>query len=265
MQQIDLVPLWKALADPKRFRIIQLLGEKTRTTGELCTYFDVSRFSIMRHLKVLEQVGFINSRREGRQRWNFLNDELLQNIQLTYLDNDADGEYHLKDILSYLARQDGARANDTAVFEQPDIFQEVTLQMTKDQVFQALTEEIDAWWSYRITTDSRVYLEAQVGGRFYETFNAGGGALYALVTYFKPGEEIRLNGSMGLVDEALNSLVHIKLKSQESGATCLLLTQRFLGKVNAITVDTFKRSWEELLTQHLKAFVDENKRNQVPL
>jgi DNA-binding transcriptional ArsR family regulator len=74
MNQIDLVPLWKALADPKRRRIVQMLGQQARTTGELCSFFDVSRFSIMRHLRVLEQTGFIKSRREGRQRCNYLNE-----------------------------------------------------------------------------------------------------------------------------------------------------------------------------------------------
>lgn len=264
MQQIDLVPLWKALADPKRRRVIQLLGEKTRTTGELCTYFDVSRFAIMRHLKVLEQAGLIKSRREGRQRWNFLNKDLFQQIQQTYLENDGDGEYQLKDILSLLARQEGTRVKETAVAE-PPIEQNVSLQATPDRVFQALTDDINAWWSYRITSDSHVYLEPHVGGRFYEAFNKGGGALYALVTYLKPGEEIRLNGSMGLDGEAVGNLIYITLQSQEPDATRLQLTHRFLGKVAVVTVDTFKRSWEDLLTQHLKSFVEQGKLYQAPL
>ena len=262
-QQVDLVPLWKALADSKRRRIIQLLSEKTRTTGEISTYFDVSRFAVMRHLKVLEQAGLIETRREGRQRWNFLNEKLFQQIQQTYLENHSDGEYHLKEILSFLARQEGVEAKDAAVATQPPIEQELSLQAAPEQVFRALTDEIDAWWGYRITTDSRIYLESRVGGRFYEAFNNGGGALYAIVTYLKPGEEIRLNGSMGLADEAASNLVHFSLR-QQHGTTRLRLTHRFLGRVNAVMVDTFKRSWEDLLPQQLKAFVEQGHRHQAP-
>jgi DNA-binding transcriptional ArsR family regulator/uncharacterized protein YndB with AHSA1/START domain len=259
MKQEDLIPIWKALADSKRRRIIQLLGEKTRTTSEISAYFDVSRFAIMRHLKILEQAGLIKARREGRQRWNFLNEDLLQQIKQTYLENHANGEYQLTDILSFLALQEGSRAKETAVSEPHLIQQDVILQATPDQVFQALTDKINTWWGYRVTADSQVYLEPYVGGRFYESFDNGGGALYALVTYLKPGEEIRLAGSMGLIEEAVYNIIHITLHLRQPNTTCLQLTHHFLGRVNVITVDAFERSWEELLTQHLKSFIEQER------
>jgi DNA-binding transcriptional ArsR family regulator/uncharacterized protein YndB with AHSA1/START domain len=261
MSQVDLVPLWKALAHPKRHRIILMLGEKARTTGELCTYFDVSRFAVMRHLKVLEQAGFIVSRREGRQRWNFLNEELLKRIQLAHLENGGESEYQLNEVVNFLARQEGTQAEGPKLAEQT-LQKDVSLQATPDQVFKALTGDIDRWWSYRITSDSHVQLEPWVGGRFYETFNDGGGALYAIVTYLRPGEEIRLNGSMGLAEEAAGNLIQISLKPQPPDATRLQLTHRFLGKVSPVTLDAFKSSWEELLTQQLKRFVEHDNRFQ---
>lgn len=256
MNQLDLAPLWKALAEPKRRRIIQLLHKKARTTSEISSHFDVSRFAIMRHLKVLEQAGLIRTSREGRQRWNYLNDDLFQEVQQTYLEGNSGGDYQLRDIVGFLSREEeGGRTTATSFEDQP-IHLEVELPTTPDRVFRALTDEIDVWWSYRIATDSRIHLETQVGGRFYESFNSGGGALYALVTFIKPGEEIRLSGSMGLVEDTASNVVHIVLRSVSSDRTQMTLTHRFIGRVSVITVDTFKRSWVELLTHYLKTFIE---------
>jgi DNA-binding transcriptional ArsR family regulator len=258
MEQLDLIPLWKALADTKRRRIIRLLHKSTRTTSEISDYFDVSRFAIMRHLKVLEQAGLIKTRREGRQRWNFLNEELFQQIQRTYLENGPDGQYQLGDILGFLAREEERPARETVSSSQHPIELEIELQARQERVFQTLTDDIDSWWSYRFSTDSHMHLEPWVGGRFYEAFDNGGGALYAFVTYLKPGEEIRLNGSMGLADEDNNNIIHFVLQNQQPDMTHLRFTHRFLGKANMITVDIFKRSWVKLLTQHLKSFIEED-------
>lgn len=264
MKQIDLAPIWTALADAKRRRIIRLLHEKPRTTSEISAYFDVSRFAIMRHLKVLERAELIRTKREGRQRWNSLNEDLLLAIQQTYLDDDADGEYELGAILSFLSREQGGRLRPASNSRPGPIELEVELPAPSDHVFQALTDEIDGWWSYRIVADSHMLLEPRIGGRFLESFKDGGGALYATVTYFRPGEEIRLNGSMGLSQEGANHVIQIALRPLSAVSTRLTFTQRFFGQVDTLTMDTFKRSWVELLTQHLRAFVQSGIHYQPP-
>jgi DNA-binding transcriptional ArsR family regulator len=76
----DLSPVWKALADPTRRRLLDLLKDEARTTGDLCDQFPVSRFAIMKHLAILEQAGLIIVERRGRERWNHLNAVPLQQI-----------------------------------------------------------------------------------------------------------------------------------------------------------------------------------------
>src|SRR6516165_535124 len=46
----DTAPLWRALADPTRRRILDLLRERPRVTGEIAAQFPVSRIAVMRHL-----------------------------------------------------------------------------------------------------------------------------------------------------------------------------------------------------------------------
>lgn len=69
----DLV--FKALADSRRRRILDMLKKAPRTTGELCERFGktLDRCTVMQHIGVLERAGLIIARREGRNRWNYLN------------------------------------------------------------------------------------------------------------------------------------------------------------------------------------------------
>jgi DNA-binding transcriptional ArsR family regulator len=66
--------VFKALGDARRRRMLDLLKEQPKTTGELCAHFrTMDRCSVMQHLDVLEKAGLIVVRREGRLRWNYLN------------------------------------------------------------------------------------------------------------------------------------------------------------------------------------------------
>ena len=72
--------IWKALADPCRRRILDLVRERPRTTGELARPFEVSRFMVMKHLKQLVDAGLVLVVRRGRERWNHLNPAPIQEI-----------------------------------------------------------------------------------------------------------------------------------------------------------------------------------------
>src|SRR5262249_7949108 len=76
----DLDPVWKALADPHRRRILDLLRDRPKTTGHLVRPFEISRFAVMKHLRVLEQSGLVVVERRGRERFNHLNPVPLQAI-----------------------------------------------------------------------------------------------------------------------------------------------------------------------------------------
>ncbi len=70
----DLDPIFKALADPSRRRILDLLRDGPKQTSEIVDQFDeLSRFGVMKHLDVLREAGLVATRAEGRQRINSLN------------------------------------------------------------------------------------------------------------------------------------------------------------------------------------------------
>ena len=66
--------VFKALADATRRSILDLLRDKPMTTGDICANFpDLDRCTVMQHLGVLEKADLIIVKREGRNRWNYLN------------------------------------------------------------------------------------------------------------------------------------------------------------------------------------------------
>ena len=70
----DLDPVWKALSDPTRRAILDLLHKGPRKTTEIVEAFPhLTRFGVMKHIDVLRDAGLILTREEGRQRVNSLN------------------------------------------------------------------------------------------------------------------------------------------------------------------------------------------------
>lgn len=79
--------LYKALADPTRRTILDELQERdSQTLFELCTRLVTkhglgsSRQAISQHLDVLEAVGLVRSRREGRYKVHHFDPSLLRSI-----------------------------------------------------------------------------------------------------------------------------------------------------------------------------------------
>ncbi len=73
--------VWKCLADPTRRRILDLLRDGPRTTGDIAAEFgDVTRFAVMKHLAKLEAAGLVLVEARGRQKWHYLNAVPLQRI-----------------------------------------------------------------------------------------------------------------------------------------------------------------------------------------
>lgn len=66
--------IFRALGHATRRRMLDLLRESPRTTGELCALFgNLDRCTVMQHLGVLVRADLVVARTEGRQRWNVLN------------------------------------------------------------------------------------------------------------------------------------------------------------------------------------------------
>jgi DNA-binding transcriptional ArsR family regulator len=76
----DLDHVWRALANPTRRRMLDLLREEPRTTGELAEALGENRFVVMQHLALLRAARLVTVLADGRRRINFLNPIPIQHI-----------------------------------------------------------------------------------------------------------------------------------------------------------------------------------------
>jgi DNA-binding transcriptional ArsR family regulator len=79
--------VFKALADPtRRFLLDRLFARDGRTLTELESELEMTRFGVMKHLRVLEDAGLIVARRSGREKLHFLNPVPIRLIHDRWID-----------------------------------------------------------------------------------------------------------------------------------------------------------------------------------
>jgi len=81
----DLV--FKALADPRRRALLDRLAERGgQTLGELCAYLpDLTRYGVMRHLRLVEEAGLVVAHKSGREKHHYLNAVPIREIHDRWL------------------------------------------------------------------------------------------------------------------------------------------------------------------------------------
>ncbi|HET6229681.1 MAG TPA: metalloregulator ArsR/SmtB family transcription factor [Longimicrobiaceae bacterium] len=85
----DLV--FKALADPtRRFLLDRLFVRDGRTLTELESELEMTRFGVMKHLRVLEDAGLVVTRRAGREKLHYLNVVPIRLIHDRWIDKFAE-------------------------------------------------------------------------------------------------------------------------------------------------------------------------------
>ena len=76
----------KALADPTRREILNLLKEGKKSAGEISDHFEITAAAVSRHLSVLKDADLIQDSREGKFIFYQLNTSVLEEIMLWITD-----------------------------------------------------------------------------------------------------------------------------------------------------------------------------------
>ena len=250
----ELVTLWAALSDPTRRRILDLLRAQPLTTSALADHFPSSRFAVMKHLNVLENANLILVRRQGRERWNHPNaiplqllyDRWVQPYQALW----AQKITHLKRHL-----EGETMPPRTLTLEQVEL--QVNIAAPPERVWKALTEETTLWWPKDFYTSPRtrgVHWEAKLGGRLYEDYGSGAGAVWYEVFALHPPHSIDLKGNLAVPYGPAMSLLHLELKPQSSGTTVSLSDSTFGLSQDAC--DSKIDGWKQLFEIALKQYVE---------
>jgi DNA-binding transcriptional ArsR family regulator len=248
--------LWRALSDPTRRRILDLLRERPRITGEIASQFDISRIAVMRHLEVLAEAELITSRKRGRERWHYLNAVPLRRLHERWFDPIASGWtaglLRLQNRVE--ARVRTMRHSEPAI----DVALDVTIGGTPVAVFSALTEDPGGWWGppFLGSQATGLTLEPRIGGLLLEQWD-GGGDLVAAVTGWQNDRYLKLTGPFHL--GVAVGVATFELEPSEQG-TLLRFTFRAVGAIDAEIAERFSQGWTELVATRLRALVETRKR-----
>ncbi len=85
---------FKALSDPTRRRILELLRDGDKTAGELAEHFDMTKPSISHHLATLKAAGLVDDERRGQNIVYSLNTTVMQDLIGWFLGFSQNTEEH---------------------------------------------------------------------------------------------------------------------------------------------------------------------------
>jgi DNA-binding transcriptional ArsR family regulator len=77
---------YKALADPTRRKILQLLRDRDMTAGELADHFDSAKPTLSRHFAILREADLIQGNKQGTTITYRLNVSVLEEAMLTMME-----------------------------------------------------------------------------------------------------------------------------------------------------------------------------------
>jgi DNA-binding transcriptional ArsR family regulator/uncharacterized protein YndB with AHSA1/START domain len=249
--EAETAPLWRALADPTRRRILDRLRVGPAITGEIAAAFPISRIAVMRHLEVLAEAELITSRKRGRERWHYLNAVPLERLHQRWA-----GPVEAGFASGLLRLQDQVEAERVDSSRPPvDVALDVVIAGSPHVVFESITARIDQWWGPP-AMDARatgVSLEPNLGGRFVEHWGDTGGQMIATVTGLEPDRHLRLTGpfhfGLALGDATFDL-------EDAPGGTLLRFSFRAVGAIDPAVIEGIESGWTALVASRLKALVE---------
>jgi uncharacterized protein YndB with AHSA1/START domain/predicted transcriptional regulator len=122
--------VFKALADPTRRHLLDALFQRDgQTLGDLDRRLEMTRFGVMKHLRVLEEAGLVVTRRQGREKLHYLNPVPIRLIHDRWIDKYTE---RFAAMLSGLKHELEEEAMEK-VFE-------IYIKTTPERLWQAITD-----------------------------------------------------------------------------------------------------------------------------
>lgn len=178
--------VFRALADStRRLLLDRLFARDGRTLTELESEFEMTRFGVMKHLRVLEEAGLITTRKVGREKLHYLNPVPIQLISDRWISKySAARTSALADLKSVLEGE-----NSMATASKPQLVYQIIIKASQQRVWDAIT---NPEFTSRYYYDCTLKTDLTVGSPF---------------TYHKPSGATIVEGEVILSDPP-NRLVH---------------------------------------------------------
>jgi uncharacterized protein YndB with AHSA1/START domain/DNA-binding transcriptional ArsR family regulator len=220
-----------ALADPTRWRLVQLLAERPRPVGVLAELADARQPQTTKHLQTLERAGLVISQRSGQRRIYALQPGPLRDLAaaLTVLADSADQDTRAAfdrygasmEAERLAASADGWADGRSFRFER-------SLPADPDLVWRYLTEAalLAQWWTPDDLRVSELVFEARPGGRIVHEYrdiddragtDAVAGRAEGVVDEVRPAERLAYRLSPSLPDGGTAFTAHVAYDLRSTG------------------------------------------------
>jgi len=253
--------LWKALADPTRRQILDQLRKQPMRAGLLAERYEMTRFGVRKHLKLLEKAGLVIGESRGRERWLHLNPTPLREIHGRWIRSfetaPADQLLRIKRLSESVPSSTSMSNSNSAEYR--DLMVEVLIDAPCKRVWQALVEQTDAWWhsDYYTAPDPKgFHIEPKLGGMMYEDWGDGAGQAWGQVMGIRPGEYLQVMGDSSREWGGPSRNIMTWRLSEEDGQTKLRFENSIFGKVNDATAQSLDQGWQQLFGECLKPFAE---------
>lgn len=248
--------IWKALADPTRRTILNLLKKAPHTTGEISLKItDLSRYAVMKHLGVLEKANLITIKREGKFRWNYLNTQPIQQTYEQWVSNLIQLKMLTEQTSDEMSPSDNAITTTTVFFE-------LAINAKKLNVWKALTEEISNWWKKEFNNNAKTIdfvLESKLGGLMYENVGKNEGSIWASVIALDAPNSLQLKGHLTPEQGGpAISFTKIELEENDAHSTVLKLSDTLFGSISSKLQTDLSAGWKAIFEQGLKPYLEQD-------
>jgi DNA-binding transcriptional ArsR family regulator len=235
--------VFKALADPNRRKLLDRLFKRDgQTLGELCERVDMTRFGVMKHLRVLEEAGLISARRQGREKLHYLNPMPIRLVHDRWVSKyRAPFAAALSDLKS---RLEGNMA-ETQVYE-------LFIRTTPEKLWQALT---DGEVTKKYFFNEEIHSDWERGSEWYSTSAEGRRDVDGKVLECDPPRRLVVTWHV-LYDPALSSEVsRVTYLIEKRGEMCKLSVTHDLADAPKTASHVSANGWQWVISS-LKSLLE---------
>ena len=210
--------IFKALSDPTRRQLLDTLRDRGGLSlTELEQGLGMTRFGVMKHLKVLEEANLVLTRRDGRFKYHYLNALPIQEVADRWM------APYAKPLARFALNLKNALESEPPMADKPDFVFSTYIRTTPDKLWDALTNpEMTQQFYY----GGRVQADMRVGGNF---------------SYLAPNGEINLHGEVLELDPPKKLVTTFRATWAEAGGetTRVMYEIEPMGEVCKFTMTHF--------------------------
>ena len=210
--------IFKALSDPTRRQLLDTLRDRGGLSlTELEHGLGMTRFGVMKHLKVLEEANLVLTRRDGRFKYHYLNALPIQEVADRWM------APYAKPLARFALNLKNALESEPPMADKPDFVFSTYIRTTPDRLWDALTNpEMTQQFYY----GGRVQAELKPGGNF---------------SYLAPNGEINLHGEVLEIDPPKKLVTTFRATWAEAGGetTRVMYEIEPMGEVCKFTMTHF--------------------------